>query len=56
MRWRETLGVLRRHRGVTRIELEGLDDHGVMSLMGPRSSGAAALDDAAVSLGARRAP
>ena len=30
---RETLGLLRRHRGFTRLELEGLDENGVQSLM-----------------------
>ena len=42
---RETLGVLRRHDRVSRIELEGLDDAGVMALMeataGHRLEGAA---------------
>jgi class 3 adenylate cyclase/tetratricopeptide (TPR) repeat protein len=45
---RETLGVLRRHGGVSRIELTGLDDLGVVALM--EASAGYALDDAAVGL------
>jgi len=45
---RETLGVLRRHRGVGRIELAGLDDTGVVALM--EAAAGHSLSDAAVSL------
>ena len=45
---RETLGVLRRHGGVSRIELAGLDDSGVVSLM--EAAAGHRLDDAGVEL------
>ncbi len=45
---RETLGVLRRHTGVSRIELAGLDDTGVISLM--EATAGHTLDDNGVGL------
>jgi class 3 adenylate cyclase/tetratricopeptide (TPR) repeat protein len=45
---RETLGVLRRHRGLGRIELAGLDDAGVVAFL--EAAAGQALDDAAVGL------
>ncbi|MGC9963689.1 MAG: AAA family ATPase, partial [Acidimicrobiales bacterium] len=45
---RETLGVLRRHNGVSRIELAGLDDTGVISLM--EATAGHTLDDTGVGL------
>jgi hypothetical protein len=45
---RETLGVLRRHGGVSRIVLAGLDDHGVVSFM--EAAAGHRLDDAGVHL------
>jgi class 3 adenylate cyclase len=45
---RETLGVLRRHDGVSRIELAGLDDTGVISLM--EATAGHTLDDTGVGL------
>jgi len=44
----DTLGALHQHRGVTRIELTGLDDTGVVSLM--ESAAGHALDDSGVQL------
>ena len=44
----ETLAALHRHHGVTRIELTGLDDTGVVSLM--EAAAGHTLDDAAVGL------
>jgi hypothetical protein len=45
---RETLGVLRRHSGVSRIELAGLDDAGVVAFL--EAAAGQTLDDAAVGL------
>ena len=45
---RETLGVLRRHSGVSRIELAGLDDSGVVSFL--EAAAGQTLDDAGVGL------
>ncbi|MGD0313857.1 MAG: AAA family ATPase [Acidimicrobiales bacterium] len=45
---RDALGVLRRQSGVDRIELSGLDDHGVISFL--ESAAGQVLDDAGVGL------
>jgi DNA-binding SARP family transcriptional activator len=45
---RDTLGVLRRHSGVSRVELGGLDDRAVVSFL--EAAAGQTLDDAGVSL------
>jgi DNA-binding SARP family transcriptional activator len=45
---RDTLGTLRRHRGVNRIELAGLDDNAVVSFL--EAAAGQTLDDAGVDL------
>ena len=45
---RDTLGVLRRQRGVARVELTGLDDNGVVSFL--EAAAGQTLDDAGVGL------